>query len=162
MARAWPLAEIARHAGTDEATLQRLLAYKGKPTPGLLWGIAGAYERLWDAQPSRRTEAEREAADAALQRARRMGWAPPMAWDDDLIDDPVGRPADGWKPRRSPWVRHSADLAEDTAFLREHGGYRHASTRELALRLGVSAAWLQSALSRVRRAQQARLEVTAG
>jgi hypothetical protein len=35
-------------------------------------------------------------------------------------------------------MHRSADLAEDARFLREHGGYRRAGIREVALRLGVS------------------------
>jgi hypothetical protein len=32
------------------------------------------------------------AADAAREHARRAGWFPPLAWDDDTIDDPNAQP----------------------------------------------------------------------
>jgi hypothetical protein len=69
---------------------------------------------------------------------------PPMALDDDILDDPAGRPAPGWRPRRSSQYR-SVDLAEDAWFIREHGGYRHASSTQIATRLGVSKSRLDKA-----------------
>lgn len=46
------------------------------------------YDELWNtrpAQPNPRT----------LAAAQRHGWAPPLAWDDDTIDDPATAPAHG-------------------------------------------------------------------
>lgn len=34
-------------------------------------------------------------------RAERAGWAPPLGWDDDLIDDPTAVPAEAYRPVRS-------------------------------------------------------------
>jgi transcriptional regulator with XRE-family HTH domain len=146
MARAWSLAEIAQQAGIDAASLERLLAQR-KATPDQVRRIAEVYDRLWDQLPPLGTAAQREAADAALARARRSRWAPPMAWDDDVLDDPAGRPAPGWRPRRSSQYG-SADLAEDARFIREHGDYRHSSSTQIAARLGVSKSRLDKACRR--------------
>jgi hypothetical protein len=151
MARAWPITEIAGRAGVPGTRLEQLLRYL-KAAPDDARRIAEAYELLWDQVPPLDTPARRRAAGQALQRACRSCWPPPMAWDDDKLDDPDGCPAAGWRRRRSPRYR-PADLAEDARFVREHGGYRNASAREVALRLGVSRNQLEKALSRAGRAK---------
>lgn len=46
-------------------------------------GVAALYEQLWNpAHPN----------PTAVAHARRHGWAPPMAWDDETIDDPNATP----------------------------------------------------------------------
>jgi hypothetical protein len=84
-----------------------------------------------------RTEAERAAAQVFTRQALRVGWAPPMAWDDDEIDRENGSPAPGWRrpERRLQRTRHD-DLMEDIAWLRATG-YRDAAPAELAARLGL-------------------------
>jgi hypothetical protein len=146
MARVWPLEEIAQQVGIDTAGLERLLAQR-MASPGQVRWIAEVYELLWDQLPPLGTVAQREAADAAFARARRSRWAPPMAWDDDVLDDPAGRPAAGWRPRRSSQYR-SADLAEDARLIREYSGYRHARSTQIAVRLGVSKSRLDNACRR--------------
>lgn len=47
--------------------------------------ISRAYEQL-SMQPG--------PSDITATRAARAGWAPPLAWDDDTIDDPAALPAD--------------------------------------------------------------------
>jgi hypothetical protein len=48
--------------------------------------IAAVYDRLWDVDGGNRQ---------SKAYARRAGWAPPAAWDDDTIGDPAARPAHG-------------------------------------------------------------------
>lgn len=48
--------------------------------------IAALYDELWD-QPR-----HDDAAQRSQIVARREGWLPPLAWDDDLIDEPNGQP----------------------------------------------------------------------
>ena len=119
--------------------------------------------RLWDCQPPCATQHEREAADAARAHAERRGWAPPMAWDDDQIDLPNGQPAPGWKPsERTNW--RTSDLLEDARFVREHGGYPHATTGQVADRLGVTRDLLSHAYSRagIHAGREAEPEAEAG
>ncbi len=92
------------------------------PGPELAQRVAAAYDALWDRPPPQRTPREREEAAAAETHARRRGWAPPLAWDDEEIDLQDARPAEGWKRSGRTSVR-SADLAEDVAWLREQDGY---------------------------------------
>jgi len=37
----------------------------------------------------------------ARQHAQQHGWPPPLAWDDDDLDNPTGTPAPGWQPKTS-------------------------------------------------------------
>jgi hypothetical protein len=108
------------------------------------------YDRLWDKPPPENGQRERIAAARARNHAAQRDWAPPLAWDDDIIDDPAGRPAQGWKrPARSR--RRSADLTEDAEQLLARDGY----TREhAAARLGVAPSTLDAALRRSRLARE--------
>lgn len=68
--------------------------------------IRRLYDQWWDQPgPSGRTRTH----------ARRMGYVPPMAWDDDDIDDPAARP-DRWKRGRRDYL-----VPEDIAELLEMG-----------------------------------------
>lgn len=48
-------------------------------------------------------------AERARRRARRRGWVPPLAWDENAIDDPNAVPADRWRPIGDDWLEHVVD-----------------------------------------------------
>jgi hypothetical protein len=50
------------------------------------------YDQLWDKEPPRGTRYERSNATAASRWAKSNGWVPPLAWDDDTIDNPDAIP----------------------------------------------------------------------
>jgi hypothetical protein len=50
------------------------------------------YDELWDVAPPEATHGDRIAASRARRYARTQGYAPPLAWDDDTIDDPAAKP----------------------------------------------------------------------
>jgi transcriptional regulator with XRE-family HTH domain len=54
--------------------------------------IRGWYDELSMTPPPTRTRAERYSVGTTRGRARAAGWHPPLAWDDDLIDDPNASP----------------------------------------------------------------------
>jgi hypothetical protein len=112
--------------------------------------VSDLYDRLWDRPPPEHDQRTKIAAARARNHAAAHGWAPPLAWDDDQIDDPHGRPAEGWK-RPARTTRPSTELAEDATELMRREGY----TREnAAARLGVSLAALQGALDCTWRARE--------
>jgi hypothetical protein len=153
--RGWSPAAIERETGFPAHVAARALSYPDAVSSRHTAAAAAAYERLWNRRPPQATAAEQRAAEAIRERAHR--YAPPLAWDDDQLDLPEGRPADGWR-RGTGKARRAADLAEDAAFVREHGGYRHAPVSEVAMRLGVTRPALEKALSRVRQAEMAEME----
>jgi hypothetical protein len=153
----WSPRSLAAATGLPEVVFTRTPTDLERRTdPGILDQIGEAYERLWNASPPKSTEGERAEAELFSGHARTVGWAPPMAYDDDTMDEPDGGPAPGWQRVRGGHERRRAgvDLAEDIEWVRQHGGYRHASTEQLALRLGMTRGALERSLAR--RAQLAR------
>ncbi len=143
----WSPHVIQEATGIPAADIAAAASDPRQTWPGLDRQIADAYELLCNQQPPQGTRHEQALADAARAGAQQRNWAPPMAWDDDLIDLPQGKPAPGWKPPARSWHR-SVDLVEDAAFVREHCGYRQASMRQVAERLGVTLAVLAKAHER--------------
>jgi hypothetical protein len=146
-ARGWTPQAIETAAGVPARDCRRALENRSRLSAAAATRIAAAYEQLWNQQPQGTPPDARDYAD----RARR--WAPPMAWDDDVIDQPDGRPEDGWK-RGTGTAHRAAELVEDMEFVRQHGGYRHASVGEVAMRLGVTRTALEKALERTRHAHR--------
>jgi hypothetical protein len=149
-ARSWSPEAIEKETGIPAQFIRRELDGHDDLAPNLAGAVAAAYDRLWDRDPPTVTWADRETAAATAARAARSGWAPPMAWDDDRIDVPGARPERGWRPGRGI-NRRAADLVEDAEFVREHGGYRDASTVQVAMRLGIRRDRLDQAYIRARR-----------
>lgn len=93
--------------------------------------VRGAYNDLWATPgPSSRTRS----------RAAARGYAPPLAWDDDTIDDPAARPAGVIGAMQTS----RAALVEDVAELVAHG----ATVTEACHRLGKKRGALQRSLYR--------------
>lgn len=71
----------------------------------------------------------------AIGRAQRSGWPPPLAWDDETIDDPAAQPLDIARPARRSQADAIAELDDlldiDPDILAEHAarrlGYAEAS-----------------------------------
>ena len=152
-ARGWGPEAIQAVTGLPAGDIRRGLADPRRIPLSLPQAAARAYDQLWNTAPPTGTPAEQAAAQASRQHAQRCGWPPPMAYDDDTIDHPDGRPTPGWK-RASRTTIPAADLAEDARWLRQHGGYCHATPAELAMRLGVTKAALDKALARTRHADR--------
>lgn len=149
MARSWSIKAIAHETGLRAPKLARALENPATITPKLADGVIAAYDKLWDKTPPRDTPAQRELAEAAETVARQRSWAPPAAWDDEHIDDPMAKPAEGWR-RRSRTQHRKAELAEDAQFVANTDGSSPTRTRDVAERLGVTTPALQKALSRQR------------
>lgn len=98
------------------------------------------YDELWDQPPPERTRGERISAARARGHAARHHWPPPLAWDDDTIDDPAARP----HPWRRARTQRSRDLAADAAELTACGYTR----TQIADRLGVPRTTLDQAIRR--------------
>ena len=147
MCRGWSPEAIERATGLPAPELASALEdRRGISTEAAAW-VAAAYDRLWDRPPPQATDGDRELAETAAARARSGHWAPPLAWDDEDLDRDDAAPAPGWRRSRSTQLR-SAALAEDATYVREYGGYRYATNKQVAMRLGVSPERLEKAISR--------------
>lgn len=140
-AAGWPQAEVAARLGMPPTSLSQVLHRRGQVSAATARAVADLYDELWDQAPPEGTRRERIASARARRTAAERGWAPPLAWDDAAIDDPLAAPAQGWqrKARRSP-----AELAAEARDLMSMG----LSRRDAAERLGVTRAMVDTVLSR--------------
>lgn len=109
----WSLNKIAQHAGLCKRTLSEMSRRRDSCTAATYKAIVATYEALWNTQPPMETKSDRIAAVKARNWAERNRWAPPMAWDDDQIDNPDAVPSyDGGddKTRRELYATGASDL----------------------------------------------------
>jgi transcriptional regulator with XRE-family HTH domain len=136
----WSAPRLAEHLGMNPESLSRLMTQDKQRVTAVTAGkVRGLYDRLWNV-PGPWPKARNWAA--------RRGWPPPLAWDDDTIDDPAARPAAPTGGRRS------RELWQDSEELRAQG----LPLGEIADRLGVSL----TALKRARERAQDRRRRDAG
>lgn len=148
IALGWSRARLAAAMGVTEHALGRAITGT-QCTVRTALAARRVYADLWDQAPPAATSPERQAATRARNDARAHGWVPPLAWDDDTIDDPAAMPA-GMEPpaRRVPM----AERIDELEFLLDHG----ASADDARARSGFeSHAWALTALRRAGRADLA-------
>jgi len=101
-------ARIAREAGVSDQAIQKLTRGDVKTvSPRLRDAITAIYDAWWDKRAPERTRAERAAATAARRRAIAGNWCAGAGLDDDELDIPGYRPAQGWKPARGTGIATS-------------------------------------------------------
>lgn len=86
----WTNKDIERQMDAG-ATITSWILRHDRITQELHQRVCAVYDALWNQTPPDTIGNRRAAA-----RARSRGWAPPLAWDDEAIDDPDARPAN-WK-----------------------------------------------------------------
>lgn len=89
----WSFTEVARRAGVAKGSE---LAARPQVKRGNAERIAVVYDELWDQLPPSGSRYERMVLGKTKTRAAQQGWAPPLAWDDESIDDPGASPAE-WR-----------------------------------------------------------------
>ena len=90
----WSVNRLAAEGGMDRQVLDQALHGKDV-TAGTARAVAALYERLWDQPAPGRDHRERISVSRTINRAKASQWAPPLAWDDEMIDDPEARPNKG-------------------------------------------------------------------
>jgi hypothetical protein len=99
--------------------------------------IKQVYDALWDKPRPTSTAGEKHAASYAKTMAQRWGYPPPLAWDDDTINDPAAQPYVG----KSKSVRGASLTMHEVNHLRGFG----VPDDLIAERLGVEASSLYRA-----------------
>lgn len=122
----WSLQLQAARYGMD-ATRFRI----HRPETRLIWkgnadSIRAVYEELWDQDPPQATTQELRVVRFTKTWALKKGFMPPLAWDDETIDDPDAEPNMGLV------TSSNGVTAEEVAFLRSFGK----SDRQIAVQLG--------------------------
>jgi hypothetical protein len=101
-------ARIAREAGASDQAIQKLTRGDVRTvSPQLRDAIAVVYDAWWDKRAPAGTRAERAAATAARRRAIAGNWCAGAGLDDDELDIPGYRPAQGWRPARGTGIATS-------------------------------------------------------
>ena len=142
MRNGWSLGVLSARLGCTRQVLRTKLHDRERATAATVTAVRALYDELWDQAPPEGTKSGKRAATMARRYAQERGWPPPAAWDDDEIDDPSARPADGWERREG--VRRYGVLAEEAADLLGFGE----GPRQVAERLGVTQATVTVALRR--------------
>ena len=83
MAIGWSGAQLGDRLGWTTSNLWTMILGRGQVQVATARKVADLYDELWDQPGDRRR---------SVNLARRNGWVPPMAWDDDTIDDPAAQP----------------------------------------------------------------------
>ncbi|MDO5091804.1 MAG: hypothetical protein Q4D79_00020 [Propionibacteriaceae bacterium] len=130
----WTLTELGRRLGIRRSNMRLHRPTLRHVTERTRRDVATLYEELWDKPPAG------PSGDRARAWAASQGWVPPMAWDDDRIDDPIARAAGG-RPSRTG--RIVVDL-DEVAYLLALGESRNG----VASRLGISLRTLERHLDR--------------
>lgn len=136
---------LAAECRTSDRTIRML--YTGtsrRLTSTVAQGVLDAYARLSMTPPAPQTTQQRVAVERAKRRAAALKWAPPLAWDDDTIDDPLAEP--DWSVVAQGARAARADLDEFAHLIR--GGE---SIARAATRLGVTLSAIEQAARRAGR-----------
>lgn len=136
-ANGWPSTVLAERSGIARPTIG-IIVVGARPTVFAATAaiVAELYDDLHDQDPRRHGIAS-VSADRSILRAKRLGWAPPRAWDGIDIDDPAAEP--GLAGRRRYTAVRDGDsqrlaIIENTAELVAQGLPRDV----IADRLGVT------------------------
>lgn len=98
VAQGWTAVRLAQYAGcTSENLRQALSKDEGDQTLArFALQVRDLYEQLWDQTPPCASGYEEAQASRVRKEALDREWAPPMAWDEESIDDPAASPAE-WR-----------------------------------------------------------------
>jgi lambda repressor-like predicted transcriptional regulator len=93
VALGWSMAQLAARVGVEANSLRRLINTNPKVLATTARTVATLYQEMWNARPAPVTRPQHVAVTKTVNLAARRGWVIPAMWDDDVIDDPAGRPA---------------------------------------------------------------------
>jgi hypothetical protein len=94
-AAGWPVRALAAELGCSYGRVSHMAGgLYGTVHRDTAAAVAALYDRL-SMVPGPSLEAARRAAAA--------GWYPPLAWDDEDLDDPAARPRDTWRDSDVAW-----------------------------------------------------------
>lgn len=125
-ANGWPLTWLSARLGLAPDVMGARLG-RTYVTPETADQVRRLYDDLWDVAPPAATRDEKGAVSRARTYAQRHGWVPPMAWDDDMIDDPNAKP----QGIRNPTIQTPE---EDVVWLLDLGETPDAIAQRLGIR----------------------------
>ncbi|XSS45964.1 hypothetical protein ACQBAU_16135 [Propionibacteriaceae bacterium Y2011] len=137
----WSGSELGRRLGWTSANIWALIhGTRGQVTTTTAAKVRALYDELWDQPPPGTTRYEKQAATRARNLARSWGWAPPLAWDDEDLDNPYAVPETD-TPSTRPTGRPATVDLDDVDWLLDGG----TSLDEIAARMGVTVGLIEQA-----------------
>lgn len=104
MAIGYTQGQLAAELGVDQSWVSKLMRNsRGRVNVDTHQRVVELYDRL-SMTPG--------ASAQAREKAHRNGWPPPLAWDDDTIDDPDAQPARRHRQRWVPWDERYHELRD--------------------------------------------------
>lgn len=87
----WSISELGRRLDTLPSNLATTIHGHKEVTVATAAKVTALYNQLWDVTPPP-SGRHGSVPGRARAYAARKGWAPPLAWDDETIDDPQATP----------------------------------------------------------------------
>lgn len=97
--------------------------------------VRDLYEELWDTPPTPANRYERGAVVRAIRYAEAHDWPPPLAWDDEALDDPTARPWTDEAPTIASRATRRHWHPEDVEFLLDDGLHPAIVAKRVGVRL---------------------------
>ena len=143
MTLGWSQMQLAHRLGYEVRNFSYLLHGRRDVTATNARRVIALYDELWDTPPRPANRWEKGGVSRAKNYARTHGFHPPMAWDDDSIDDPTATPGgmpEVGQSRHGTGVVNADSLADLASW-----GY---TTAQAADRLGVNKSSIEHGITR--------------
>lgn len=145
----WSMSELARRLGMLPSNLGATIHGRKEVTVATATKARDLYDQLWD-QPAPPSGRHGSVPVKARNLARRYGWVPPLAWDDETIDDPSATPhVDELAGARSRNERGGGIANRDA--LADCATSWGMTLQQAADRLGVTKSTVEQAVTRLER-----------
>lgn len=87
----WSQSELGRQLGMSPSNFGKTLRAR-QVVASTARAVAALYDRLWNTPAPADDHRQRISVSRAKRHATLAGWLPPLAWDDETIDDPNYQP----------------------------------------------------------------------
>lgn len=138
----WSQSKLGSRLGVDPTNMSAMIRVQ-RIHPARARAVRALYDELWQTLPPRSGHRDKIAYNRSRRFAAKHGWAPPLAWDDDEIDDPTAQPAGVPDGKRRPGGQPKLPPADELRWLLEQE-----SPRSVARRFGVRLDAIDNALRR--------------
>ncbi|MCW2496332.1 helix-turn-helix transcriptional regulator [Jatrophihabitans sp.] len=88
----WSQSKLARQLGFTPANFTAIVHGRRRVTTKTARRVVELYNALWSTAPAEKHHRDKIAASRSRNYAAHLGWLPPMAWDEDSIDDVTAVP----------------------------------------------------------------------
>lgn len=121
VALGWSQSKLARRLEVEATNFGRLIHARQQTTVGTARAVRELYDELSMQLPPETDHRDKIAAARSRNYAKAHGWLPPLAWDDELLDDPDYFPEPGGRERG---LAHVEELDEAAIYRRRMHGDR--------------------------------------